>query len=604
MLAICSLIAGLLLGLGAIIGWHRATATHVMHGSRTVRGSQTVHGRGPVRGFRAPLPSGATGGSVDSVACPSASACVGIGSYIDSSGHSSVLVVTGAGSSWKASGVRLPAGAHSVGYGPFTLACSTLSACVGVGSYIGPPGGQPQPLLVTESRGIWTAFKAPLPPDANATPSAALSAVACPSPSACVAVGGYSSITGQTEGVLITGAGISWTATESPTPAALNSVACESPSMCVAVGHDSSQGVLVTGSGTSWTAAPAPLPSNAAVSPDASLDAVACTAASGCVAAGYYGQSSGGQGGLLVTGTAASWTATEAPGSSALDQVACSPAGTCVAGGNSIPVLVTGSGTAWRAIPVPVPANTMKQHSGMVTFYSATCGPTSTCALAGEYTTTAKKQEGLIVSGSGSYWKAMEAPLPPDGSKSTSAGLQSAVCPLPATCVAGGSYNNYTLDQPLLEVYTLTHKASIKGHSTSGKPVPQTPELFVRTGYMLGSLYKYPHFPARIGLSNSDSIDGLHWERTGQDSITATGTLNHDSCNPDCADGNDISYTIEITASRPQHCILSVYPYPNPNSDPPHSVTANVFDNISIRTSNGNLPSYLAGHSAFSTPCK
>ena len=96
-------------------------------------------------------------------------------------------------------------------------------------------------------------------------------------------------------------------------------MACASASSCVATGDytDSSgntQALLVTGSGTSWTAAEAPLPANAAADPDAFFPgSVACASASSCVATGFYTDSSGNIQGLLVTGSGTSWTAAEAP---------------------------------------------------------------------------------------------------------------------------------------------------------------------------------------------------------------------------------------------------------------------------------------------------
>ena len=90
----------------------------------------------------------------------------------------------------------------------------------------------------------------------------------------------------------MTGSGASSAAAEAPLPANaaaspradLVSVACPSATSCVATGYytDSSgntQALLVTGSGTSWTAAEAPLPANAAASPDAHLASVACPSA-------------------------------------------------------------------------------------------------------------------------------------------------------------------------------------------------------------------------------------------------------------------------------------------------------------------------------------
>jgi hypothetical protein len=154
-------------------------------------------------------------------------------------------------------------------------------------------------------------MKAPLPADGS-YPAPSLNSVACPTPSFCVAVGDYNSSSG-TSGLIVTGSGTSWTATEAPLPAGnagsvqISAISCPSVALCVATGYyaDSSggfQGLILTGSGTSWTAAKAPLPAGATRNPQASLQAVACPSSSSCVAAGFYNDSSGDFQAMLLTG--------------------------------------------------------------------------------------------------------------------------------------------------------------------------------------------------------------------------------------------------------------------------------------------------------------
>ena len=160
----------------------------------------------------------------------------------------------------------------------------------------------------------WTAAQAPLPANADHT-FAQLSSVACPSASACTAVGSYTGSAGW-RGLLLAKSGSSWTATQAPLPAGAaadpyatpKSVACASASACAAVGvyqdsSDSQQGLLLTGSGSSWTAAKAPLPAGAAANPGTTLGSVACNSASAsCVAVGSYQDASGNSQGVLLTG--------------------------------------------------------------------------------------------------------------------------------------------------------------------------------------------------------------------------------------------------------------------------------------------------------------
>ena len=133
---------------------------------------------------------------------------------------------------------------------PLTLACPTVSSCVGVGSYNGPVGHS-QGLLVIKLGREWAALRAPLPANTGHIADAMLTAVACGSASRCVAVGSYTDSAGRSEGMLLTGAGRSWTALE--VTATLTAVACASAAMCVATGSyrtlSGTEGVLITGAG-------------------------------------------------------------------------------------------------------------------------------------------------------------------------------------------------------------------------------------------------------------------------------------------------------------------------------------------------------------------
>ncbi len=70
------------------------------------------------------------------------------------------------------------------------------------------PLGDLLALLLTRSGASWKPVKPPVPPNAGlsnaANPFAWLSAVSCPSPSYCTAVGGYSVSSGDEVGLLLT----------------------------------------------------------------------------------------------------------------------------------------------------------------------------------------------------------------------------------------------------------------------------------------------------------------------------------------------------------------------------------------------------------------
>jgi hypothetical protein len=339
---------------------------------------------------------------------------------------------------------------------------STPTATATPAPVTGTPGGS----TITG----WTAAEAPMPANAAADPGSpggmTSTSVACPSASSCVMAGSYADSSGNTQALLVTGSGTSWTAANVPLPANaaadryafLSSVACPSASSCVAAGvyADSSgneQALLVTGSGTSWTAAEAPLPANAAADRGVNLTSLACPSASSCVAAGVYADSSGNGQGLLVTGSGTSWTAAKAPlpANAAADpavfpgSVACASASSCVAtgtytdsSGNVQGLLVTGSGTSWTAAKAPLPANAAADPAG--TLSSVACPSASSCVAAGRYTDSSGNQQALLVTGSGSSWTAAEAPLPANAG--SGADLDSVACPSASSCVAAGTYTD------------------------------------------------------------------------------------------------------------------------------------------------------------------
>jgi hypothetical protein len=119
-----------------------------------------------------------------------------------------------------------------------------------------------------------------------------------------------------------------------------------------------------------------------------------------------------------------------------------------------------------------------------------------------------------------------------------------------------------------------------------------TPGLYIRNSYELGSLFRYPRFPAIIGLDNSDSLSGLRWAQVSSDSATAKGSLNVDNCTPDCASGSNIKYPIELLASDPQHCIVTVYKQYSTVSKQENTY---VFNKMRLKALGGNPPSQFIG---------
>ena len=311
-------------------------------------------------GAVAPLPSDdepGTRSALNAVACPSTSQCVAVGWYLSSSATGPSiergLLMTESGGSWSAIAPPLPVGAEPDDSSSLsTVTCASASACVAVGSYTDSSGLE-HDLLVTGSGNSWSAATSPLPGDASTDPYVVLSAVTCASASQCIATGYYTNSSGTDSGLLVTGSGNSWSTIAPPLPAdasnigfTLGPVACASASQCVAIEYytDSSgtdREALVTGSGNSWSVTTPPLPDDANTNPDVIISAVTCAPASQCVAVGSYTDSSNDGRALLITGSGNSWSAVAAPvpgdagtyPGSFLDAVACPSASACTAAG-------------------------------------------------------------------------------------------------------------------------------------------------------------------------------------------------------------------------------------------------------------------------------
>ncbi|MGH3150653.1 MAG: hypothetical protein ACRDOB_07985, partial [Streptosporangiaceae bacterium] len=279
-------------------------------------------------------------------------------------------------------------------------------------------------------------------------------------------------------------------------PVNLYSVACASTSHCTAVGlyTDSSgyqQGLLLTGSGSSWTAAEAPLPAGTDLNyyPYVSLVAVTCPSVTQCVAVGDYNTASG-QHGLLLTGSGSSWTALQEPGF--LNAVTCPSATACVAVGGAI---VTGSGSSWTATTSPLPASDLNPELTAVT-----CRSASSCVAVGSYQVSSSSGGSLplLVTGSGSSWTAVKAPLVAGGPRVPAEALDTVSCPAASSCVAIGTFADANNKAQILLM-----SESGSSWSAAEGPLPSNAAPFSATGK---SSLSPPHAVSLTCLSTSNCV--------------------------------------------------------------------------------------------------
>jgi hypothetical protein len=235
-------------------------------------------------------------GSLTGISCLVGNACSAVGS---DSGQPMAMNGTG-GALTRVTAPTLPTGATS---GTLTsVACTTPGNCVAAGNYV-DAGGHTQAMLATEAAGAWgQAAEVTLPTGAAAAQDATLNSISCPTSGHCIAVGGYVNGASQTAAMIDTQGATQAVALALPagaTASTLDSISCPTGTSCTATGSVVAGTVApmgVTDSGGTWSAGTAlPTPSGAVSSGTLSAItlAVGCTAAQQCEAAGTYPVSAG-----------------------------------------------------------------------------------------------------------------------------------------------------------------------------------------------------------------------------------------------------------------------------------------------------------------------
>lgn len=227
------------------------------------------------------LPSGATGGGAEDVSCVSSSACMAVGGGDNESGITQPFADWWDGSAWSVENLPSPAGSALIALE--SVSCTSGGACTAVGSY--SVGGLVRPLAERWDGSSWTLERMPGPAGVIA---AQLSQVSCTSPTACVAVGFYTTSEAQYfSGTLIERwNGVNWSVQSTPGELELTSVSCISSSACTAVGDSQSAtgaygAVVERWGGSRWTLSRLP--------GGVGLSAVSCSSSVTCTALGTGG---------------------------------------------------------------------------------------------------------------------------------------------------------------------------------------------------------------------------------------------------------------------------------------------------------------------------
>jgi hypothetical protein len=287
----------------------------------------------------------------------------------------------------------------------------------------------------------------------------------------CFGVGSYTDSSAQTQPLIETFAGGTWTAAKAPLPsgtgsqqfAYLASIACEATTSCVAVGTyvtatSDEQALVETLSGAAWTATNAPLPNGAdPTQAGAALSSVTCPVSGSCAAVGSYGDTARHEQGLIETQTGTTWTGVSAPIPSSeagqpttlLFSVACKAVGACAAIGdvggpdsqstNHMGLLETSTGGIWSAATAPLPLSA--GPNPQVAMSTLSCASSTSCTAIGHLISGGKVQPFFESLAQG-QWSGSIASLPADSALQPNADLGSIACPTPVACVAVGFYDD------------------------------------------------------------------------------------------------------------------------------------------------------------------
>lgn len=294
-----------------------------------------------------PSHAGATGSHLESISCPSSTACTATGYYENSQGAHFTLAERWNGSTWVVQ--TTPTSGNSANLA--SVSCTSATECTAVGQTISGNPAKKAPLVERWNGTEWKT-------QTVATPSGYeegwFSGVSCPASNACTAVGSYIS---PSLGVLALAErwnGTTWSVQATPelkeyVEIYLNGVSCSAASACTAVGEyqhalrHGKEALVERWNGTSWQIQESPNPTGKEAEEKAQwkLSEVSCPSATSCVAIGSYNNSPSHPGPLLGerwNGT--SWelefpTNRSGVEYSGLEGVSCSAASVCTAVGYS-----------------------------------------------------------------------------------------------------------------------------------------------------------------------------------------------------------------------------------------------------------------------------
>jgi hypothetical protein len=381
----------------------------------------------------APPPANATGPFLEDLACVSEAFCVAVGAY-QVNGITHPLAERWDGSRW-----AIVPSPDLVRYSLTSLACPSETSCFATGA----GGDYPLQTLVEHWDGnAWSVMTTPN----VANTDNGLSGIACATPTLCFAVGsaGNGPVTPRT--LVEQWDGMTWTIVASPSPSGsdvfpfLTAVACPSATACYAAGNyqsgSTTKTIVERWDGTNWSMVTSP---NVAGASNNWIESLACATATDCFAVGTSrAASNGATHDLILRGGSGSWSivarATNEPTRNEVRDVACASASTCFlvgSNGSSKPVTIEQwNGTSWSNLTVPQPSLPNSTLSDVA------CASAAVCFAVGQSVTDAAGfTKTLVERKTAKGWVVVGNPNPAGSKFSTLLGV---ACPAVNVCFASG----------------------------------------------------------------------------------------------------------------------------------------------------------------------
>jgi len=375
-------------------------------------------------------------GQVVSISCPAAGSCTAEGIYTDNSAALHTFVINQVNGTW-----GFPTEVPDFTTLTFqdasemlTLVCTSTTSCVGAGSYLDHVTDIAQPILFTETNGVWSApVEAQGSASFNPSGIALVGGLDCPSATTCVAGGNVVDIlpsaTTLVPFLIDENNGVWGPVTAVPGVAVLSRenqasmtvLSCGAPGDCAAGGDyldtsGQSQAFVVNEVGGVWGTATQLFATQLLGSGlSNSLNSMTCPSAGDCSAVGGYADAQGLTQPFVVDESNHNWEpAQEVPGVQGLNNsagatltaVSCSAVDACSAGGtytdagsNSQAFLVNEVSGSW-ANPIEIPGTSTLNKGGTAAVAQVSCSGDGSCGVQGSYTDASQNTQLFVVNSS------------------------------------------------------------------------------------------------------------------------------------------------------------------------------------------------------------